>query len=48
MIPRYVEFADAIPKTDATFRARNMKLRVDPVNPNTWDREKVGIVLPRE
>jgi crotonobetaine/carnitine-CoA ligase len=47
MIPRYVEFADEIPKTDATLRTQKMKLRVNPINPNTWDREKAGIVLPR-
>ena len=48
MIPRYVEFANEIPKTEATLRAQKMKLRVDPINANTWDREKAGVVLPRE
>jgi hypothetical protein len=43
-----VEFADEIPKTEETLRAQKMKLRVDPINGNTWDREKAGIVLPRE
>jgi crotonobetaine/carnitine-CoA ligase len=47
-VPRYVEFVDEIPKTEATLRTQKMKLRIDPINPNTWDREKAGVVLPRE
>jgi crotonobetaine/carnitine-CoA ligase len=47
MIPRYVEFADAIPKTEATLRAQKAKLRADPISESTWDRDKAGIVLPR-
>ena len=40
MIPRYVEFVPALPKTDATFRTQKVKLREDAVNSRTWDREK--------
>jgi carnitine-CoA ligase len=47
MIPRYLEFADALPKTEATLRTQKVKLRADLVNPRTWDREKAGVVLPR-
>jgi crotonobetaine/carnitine-CoA ligase len=46
--PRYVEFVEEIPKTEATLRTQKMKLRIDPINPNTWDRDKAGVVLPRE
>lgn len=39
MVPRYVEFVDSLPKTDATQRVKKMLLRVDPLNARTWDRE---------
>ena len=39
MIPRYVEFVAALPKTDATFRTQKVKLRDDALNRNTWDRQ---------
>ena len=39
MIPRYVEFVAALPKTDATFRTQKVKLRDDALNDRTWDRE---------
>jgi hypothetical protein len=45
---QHVEFSDAIPKTEATFRAQKVKQRFDPINPQTWDRDHAGIVLPRE
>jgi crotonobetaine/carnitine-CoA ligase len=48
MIPRYVEFVDELPKTEATFRTQKVKLREDPVNDRTWDREAAGIVLPKD
>jgi crotonobetaine/carnitine-CoA ligase len=47
MVPRYVEYVAALPKTDATQRTRKMELREDPVNEQTWDREKAGVVVPR-
>lgn len=46
MVPRYVEFADALPKTP-TFRTRKVELRADAVNERTWDREAAGIEIPR-
>ena len=47
MIPRYVEVVDALPKTDATQRTRKFELRSGALNANTWDREAVGIAIPR-
>lgn len=47
MVPRFVEFVDELPKTDATFRVRKVALRQDPFNDRTWDREAAGIVVPR-
>jgi crotonobetaine/carnitine-CoA ligase len=43
MVPRYVEFVDALPKTEATLRTQKVKLRDDPLNDRTWDREAAGI-----
>ena len=48
MIPRYVEFADALPKTDATFRVQKIHLRASAFNDRVWDREAAGMVLPRD
>ena len=47
MIPRYVEFVDALPKTDATQRTKKVELKRDPLNERTWDREQAGIQLPK-
>ncbi len=47
MIPRYVEFIDAFPKTEATQRTRKVELRERGVTDDTWDREKAGVTLPR-
>jgi crotonobetaine/carnitine-CoA ligase len=47
MVPRYVEFTDSLPKTDATQRVKKNLLRVDPLNANTWDREAAGVKVPR-
>ena len=47
MVPRYIEFTDDLPKTDATQRVKKNLLRVDPLNPNTWDRDAAGIGLSR-
>ncbi|HWE57132.1 MAG TPA: AMP-binding protein [Acidimicrobiales bacterium] len=43
MVPRYVEFTDSLPKTDATQRVKKNLLRADPLNGNTWDREAAGV-----
>lgn len=47
MVPRYVEFTDSLPKTDATQRVKKNLLRIDPLNSSTWDREAAGITVPR-
>lgn len=39
MIPRYVEFVDGLPKTEATMRTQKAKLRDNAINAQTWDRE---------
>lgn len=46
MIPRYVEFRDALPKNPSQ-RIEKYKLRKDGVNEATWDREKAGVKLER-
>ena len=45
MVPRYVEFVDALPKTP-TMRVRKVELRSTP-DAAVWDREAAGISLPR-
>lgn len=47
MVPRYVEFVDTFPKTEATFRVRKHLLREHGLNDGTWDREAAGIKVPR-
>jgi crotonobetaine/carnitine-CoA ligase len=47
MVPRYVEFVDSFPKTEATMRVRKHLLREDPLNDRTWDRVSAGIIVPR-
>ena len=47
MIPRYIEFVDALPRVEATFKVQKVKLREDALNDRTWDREAAGIELPR-
>jgi crotonobetaine/carnitine-CoA ligase len=47
MVPRYVEFADSLPKTEATQRVKKNLLRDDPLNDRTWDREAAGVAVPR-
>jgi crotonobetaine/carnitine-CoA ligase len=47
MVPRYVEFTDSLPKTDATQRVKKNLLRIEPLNSNTWDREAVGLEVPK-
>jgi crotonobetaine/carnitine-CoA ligase len=46
MVPRYVEFRDALPKNPSQ-RIEKYKLRAEGITPTTWDREKVGIKLQR-
>jgi crotonobetaine/carnitine-CoA ligase len=38
MVPRYIEFREALPKT-GTHRVQKGVLRRQDVGPNTWDRE---------
>jgi carnitine-CoA ligase len=37
MVPRYIEFVDQLPKTEATLRVIKAELRQRGVGPNTWD-----------
>ena len=46
MIPRYVEFTAAIPKTP-TGKMEKYKLRAKGITPSTWDRVAAGIKLSR-
>jgi crotonobetaine/carnitine-CoA ligase len=46
MIPRYIEFTDAIPKTP-TGKMEKYKLRTVGISSNTWDRVAAGIKLSR-
>jgi crotonobetaine/carnitine-CoA ligase len=41
MVPRYVEFREALPKTP-TQRIEKYKLQAEGHGPETWDREKAG------
>jgi len=47
MVPRFVEFVDALPKTEATMRVQKVKLREDALNDRTWDRDAAGVVVPK-
>jgi carnitine-CoA ligase len=40
MVPRYVEYIDALPKTPASGRVRKLELRARGLGQNTWDRER--------
>jgi crotonobetaine/carnitine-CoA ligase len=46
MIPRYVEFMDALPKT-TTEKVLKAALKELGLNPNTWDSEKAGYKVRR-
>lgn len=46
MIPRYVEFRDALPKNPSQ-RIEKYKLRKDGITAATWDREKAGVKVER-
>jgi crotonobetaine/carnitine-CoA ligase len=45
MVPRFVDFVDALPKTD-TQKVRKFELRARPLE-NSWDREAAGIHIPK-
>jgi carnitine-CoA ligase len=42
MVPRYIEFVDDLPKTQATFRIIKADLRKRGIGPRTWDRATQG------
>jgi len=46
MVPRYIEFAESIPRTGAS--GRPIKERLKQITPATWDRVKAGIKIKRE
>jgi crotonobetaine/carnitine-CoA ligase len=46
MVPRYIRFVDALPKTP-TERVQKVELRKEGVTPNTFDREAAGITIAR-
>ena len=46
MIPRYIEFTEAIPKTP-TGKMEKYKLRTKGITPKTWDRVAAGVKLSR-
>lgn len=46
-IPRYVEVVDTLPKT-ATMRVQKHLLRDAGVTPETWDLERLGLVVARD
>jgi crotonobetaine/carnitine-CoA ligase len=47
MIPRYVRFVEAFPKT-GTERTMKYQLKANGVTPDTWDREAVGYTIKRQ
>ena len=47
MVPRYVRIVEALPRTP-TAKIEKVKLRADGFTPDTWDRERAGIVVKRE
>ncbi len=47
MIPRFVRVVEALPRTP-TAKIEKVKLRVEGLTPDTWDREKAGIEIKRE
>jgi crotonobetaine/carnitine-CoA ligase len=42
MVPRYVEFIDQLPKTEATYRIQKGSLKALGNTDKTWDRKKAG------
>jgi carnitine-CoA ligase len=47
MVPRYVEFRDALPKT-ATERVEKYKLKAEGLGPGAWDREAASYRVRRD
>ena len=47
MIPRFVRIVDALPATP-TNKVEKYKLKDEGITPDTWDRDKAGIVVKRE
>jgi crotonobetaine/carnitine-CoA ligase len=47
MIPRYVRFVAALPKT-GTERTMKYQLKAEGVTPDTWDREAAGYKIMRQ
>ena len=45
-VPRFVRFLDELPKTPSQ-RVEKYRLRAEGITPDTWDREKAGIVVRR-
>jgi carnitine-CoA ligase len=45
MVPRYIEFIEDPERTDAMKRIKKPALRVDPINPRTWD-AATGQLIP--
>jgi carnitine-CoA ligase len=46
MVPRYLRFVDALPKTP-TERVQKVKLRDEGITADTWDREAAGVTIKR-
>ena len=46
-VPRYVEFKDALPKTEMGDKTKKYLLKEEGITLNTWDREKAGYKLKR-
>lgn len=46
MLPRFVEFVEDLPRTEATFRTRKVELRERGNSSRTWDREAAGLMVP--
>jgi crotonobetaine/carnitine-CoA ligase len=46
MVPRYLEFVEELPRTEATLRVQKVKLRERPFNDRTWDRQTGRFLEP--
>ena len=46
MVPRYIRFVEALPKTP-TEPVEKVKLREEGITPDTFDREAAGITIRR-
>ncbi len=46
MVPRYIRFVDALPKTP-TERVQKVKLRDEGITADTWDRDAAGVKVKR-